>query len=95
MIGLLDRGYQIENWALNDPQEGLIHSEIKKYGLVEKTRYIKIPNVLFRINQKMWMKRFIHFNNIDNLKEIDAFHVNYGANFNLLKPIFRYSNNFF
>jgi colanic acid/amylovoran biosynthesis glycosyltransferase len=94
MTGLMKRGYEVETWATYDPKERLIHPEIEKYELLEKTRYIKIPPTLFRIYPKIWVKRFLHINNIKNVNKVDAFHVNYGANFNLIKPIFQYYNTF-
>jgi colanic acid/amylovoran biosynthesis glycosyltransferase len=94
MTGLIKRGYEVETWATYDPQEPLIHPETEKYQLLEKTRYIKIPTTLFCIYPKIWVKRFLHINNIKTLSNVDAFHVNYGANFNLIKPIFQYYNTF-
>jgi colanic acid/amylovoran biosynthesis glycosyltransferase len=94
MTGLIKRGYEVETWATYDPQEPLIHPEIEEYQLLEKTRYIKIPTTLFCIYPKIWVKRFLHINNMKNLNNVDAFHVNYGANFNLIKPIFQYYNTF-
>ena len=94
MTGLIERGYEVETWATNDPQERLMHPEIERYQLLEKTKYIKIPPALFRMYPKIWVKTFMHINNITNINKVDAFHVNYGANFNLIKPIFKYYNTF-
>ena len=89
ITGLLDRGFDIENWARFDPNQPVVHSEVKKYRLLEKTRYLKYPPEFLRDIPEAWLGRFQRMNEIGDFNHISAFHVHYGENFNSLEPLFR------
>ena len=40
IIGLIDRGHQVEVIACNHPGEEQIHEDVKRYGLLERVRYL-------------------------------------------------------
>ena len=41
-----------------------------------------------------WVEEFQRLNNISGLENVHAFHVHYGPNFNLLEPLFRYTDKY-
>lgn len=90
ITGLIDRGFEVENWASYDPKEKNRHYSVDKYNLLEKTIYIKYPR--HGISTEEWITEFRLLNNID-LRQYSqcSFHVQYGANFNNLIPFFKLS----
>jgi glycosyltransferase involved in cell wall biosynthesis/SAM-dependent methyltransferase len=89
ITGFINRGFCIENWATYNPHQQSVHHEVQKYDLLKKTKYIQIPNKTAKTDIDAWTNEFLHINNIGSLKSISAFHVHYGANFNLIEPLFR------
>lgn len=89
ITGLIDRGLNIENWALQYLDQGVCHSKVIKYGLVEKTRYLKLPATYFRNNPTAWTTELAQQNGLGDLSTIRAFHVNYGTNFITFEPLFQ------
>jgi glycosyltransferase involved in cell wall biosynthesis/SAM-dependent methyltransferase len=94
MIGLIDRGFTVRNWATYDPAPSVMHDSILKYGLNEITTYIKPPPSIKTDDVEAWASSFKEINNIGNLSDIDAFHVHYGALFNQFEHLFRYYRGF-
>jgi GT2 family glycosyltransferase/Flp pilus assembly protein TadD/glycogen synthase/SAM-dependent methyltransferase len=90
ITGLIDRGLEIENWSTYNPNENDLHSDILKYRLLEKTRHLKFPPNHLKSSSKNWVDEFFILNEIENLEKIDAFHVHYGSNFNLMEPLFKF-----
>lgn len=91
---LLDKGYDIENWAKFDPREPVVHPDVQNYRLLTKTRYLKYPSKFLRHKPELWVTGFQRLNTIGDFNDISAFHVHYGENFNLLEPLFRYLDTF-
>ena len=58
MTGLIDRGFEIENWSTYKIQTQTIHEDIEKYNLLCKTRYINIPPENLRSNPEAWINWF-------------------------------------
>ncbi|MFH1196288.1 MAG: glycoside hydrolase family 99-like domain-containing protein [bacterium] len=94
ITGLIDRGFEIENWATYNTGTNIIHDDIEKYDLLSKTKYVAPPNENFKADPKKWLQIFFQKNNIKDLDDVGAFHVHYGVNFNIFEPLFRLSNKF-
>lgn len=88
ITGLLDRNIDFEIWALEDPKESCIHREIRKYNLLKRTRYLKLPEHSHISDQKQWLTQFEKLNPHVNLKQVSMFHVHFGIIFNRLTPLF-------
>ena len=88
ITGLIDRGLEIENWSTYNPNENALHSDILKYRLLEKTRHLKFPPEHLKNGSNNWVDEFFKLNEIEDLEKVDAFHVHYGSNFNLMEPLF-------
>ena len=89
ITGLLDRGLSLENWSTYDPQDNKIHPSVEKYNLREQTRYISCPPDSLRCQPESWTEAFMELNGIQDFDSVKVFHVHYGANFNLLMPLFQ------
>lgn len=89
IIGLIDRGFNIHNWATYDTKQSVIHKQIKEYGLLETVTYLQFPHPHLKTNTSAWLSEFCRMNKVPDLQHIDAFHVHYGAIFNQLEPLFR------
>ena len=93
MTGLINRGYEIENWSTYIRKENVIHPDIFKYNLLSLTKYLKLPDENIKNRLDIWTQHFIKMNNLTKLNMVDVFHVHYGANFNLLQPLFEFFHN--
>lgn len=91
MTGLIDRGVTIENWATYDPKLSSIHPSILNYGLLSKTKYLKI-GPRDSTNDSEWVEEFLKTNQIA-LNELGTIHVHYGSNFVDLEPFFKILKN--
>jgi len=89
MTGLIDRAVELENWSTYAVQEKDIHRKVSSYNLLEKTRYLQLPEEKLKFNTSAWVEAFLSLNRLPSLDEVSTFHVHYGANFNLLEPLFR------
>ena len=87
--GLIDRGLTIENWSLHYLEQQVRHSKVHKYGLVEKTRYLRLPSREFRATPDSWVNQFAAQNPVEDLGSIAAFHVHFGPNFIEFEPLFQ------
>jgi len=94
MTGLIDRGFELENWATYRPRQSVVHDDISRYKLLERTRYIKFPPENIQADINLWVERFCQLNQIEDFDDVDAFHVHYGPNFNFLQPLFRHLDKF-
>ncbi|MFZ0390340.1 MAG: Stf0 family sulfotransferase, partial [Calditrichia bacterium] len=91
ITGLIDRGFEIENWSTYNPNEEKVHEKVAGYQLLRKTRWLKLPpQELVDVPEK-WLENFLALNQLkmEDLQNATAFHVHYGPNFNLLAPLFR------
>jgi len=56
IIGLIDRGHEIDIYASSNPKEPKVHPEVIKYNLLSRTFYINKPNNKFiRIIKAVWL----------------------------------------
>ncbi len=94
MTGLIDRGFDIENWSTYTTRTKTIHEEIETYDLLKKTKFIKAPPEKIKNDPDAWLCSFIDINKINNLNDISAFHVHFGEIFNMFEPLFRLCNTF-
>ena len=94
MTGLIERGFEIENWATYNTGTATIHNDIEKYNLLNKTKYITAPPKISKNEHRKWLQTFMQINNIKSLDDISAFHIHYGTNFNRFEPLFRLSDKF-
>jgi glycosyltransferase involved in cell wall biosynthesis len=94
MTGLINRGYEVENWSTYKTESATIHPDVVKYNLLSVTRFIKFPARLFDNNTEQWVNEFYRLNNINCLDEDVIFHIHYGVNFNKMAPLFKVSKNF-
>jgi glycosyltransferase involved in cell wall biosynthesis/Flp pilus assembly protein TadD/SAM-dependent methyltransferase len=94
ITGLIDRGLEIENWAIFNTGTNIIHHDIKKYNLLNKTKYITLPPEILKKDPRKWLQDFMSKNNIQDLNDVSAFHVHFGENFNVFEPLFRSSAKF-
>jgi len=92
MIGLINRGFEIENWATRKSDDKLIHPAVLKYDLLSKTKYIKVPNKSLITQHQLWLEDFKKINSISSFDDVFAFHVHYGNNYNFLEPLFNSIN---
>ena len=94
ITGLIDLGFDVEIWSTYDPKENKVHESVDKYRLREITRYIQVPPQELQNHPDTWLELFVNQNPWLNIDESTMFHCHYGANFNLLKPLFERLNNF-
>lgn len=87
ITGLIELGHEIEIWAQNNPNDNTVHPDIHKYNLIDKTKYLKIPDKS-KVPDERWVNKFLEENKIDYLENIKLFHVHFGVTFNELKPLF-------
>ena len=91
ITGLIDRGFEIENWSTYKIDTNIIHDDIIKYDLLNKTRYISQPPEQLKLDVYQWMKLFYSINNLPEnyIDKFDFIHVHYGSNFYWFEPIFK------
>ncbi len=89
ITGLINRRFNVNNWATYLHKESSIHPDVINFGLDKSTRYLNIPPVQLQRDEDAWLQAFFHRNNNIDLNLIDGFHIHYGLNFNHLKPLFR------
>jgi len=94
ITGLIDRGFNVDNWAIFNSGAQITHEDVVKYNLIDKTNYIKLHYYNKKLDASVWVDEFIKANNLPQLSDIDAFHVHYGAVFNQLEPLFKCYNGF-
>lgn len=94
ITGLIDRGWDIENWSPYDTKEPTRQEAIREYDLLRKTKYLRFPRGPQASDANQWVKTFCEQNSLGSLENIAAFHVHYGPNFNLLEPLFRFLKTF-
>ncbi|MFZ5810993.1 MAG: methyltransferase domain-containing protein [Thermodesulfobacteriota bacterium] len=88
MTGLIDRGLTVEHWSLQRMDEPVVHENVGRYGLIEKTRYISLPPESLRGSPQKWTERFLRDNGIADLDDVAAVQVHFGPNFLKLEPLF-------
>ncbi|MFP4048252.1 MAG: glycosyltransferase, partial [Bacteroidales bacterium] len=93
MTGLIERGFIIDNWATYDPKPKSIHPDILDYDLLSMTKHLKVPQASLKNKPSLWINEFVKLNQVD-LDKLGSVHVHYGANFNLLEPLFKCVNNY-
>jgi len=89
ITGLIDRGLNVENWALRYLDQGINHSKVIQYSLIEKTRYLALPDSALRHTPNAWVNELTRLNNLGDLSTINAFHVHFGTNFITFEPLFK------
>lgn len=88
MTGLIDRGLAVEHWSMQRMDEPVVHENVRRYGLIEKTRYISLPPESLRGSPMEWTERFLRDNGIADLDDVAAVQVHFGPNFLKLEPLF-------
>lgn len=76
ITGLLDLGHEIDIYARHNPNENVIHKDIKRYNLMEKTLYFAEPNNIFSRILKAVYLLFKNFRNdpIKIMRSLNFFH---------------------
>ncbi len=88
VTGLIDRGLAVEHWSMQRMDEPVVHENVGRYGLIEKTRYISLPPESLRGSPHKWTERFLRDNGIADLDDVAAVQVHFGPNFLKLEPLF-------
>lgn len=90
ITGLMNRGFTIENWAMFNTQERTAHTEVVKYDLLKKTRYLSLPAAQNTMRPDEWVQRFCSMNSLSlsQLQEVKAFQVHFGPAFIALQDLF-------
>jgi len=88
ITGLIDLGHEVDIFASSKPNEKKIHSDVKKYNLINKTHYFHIPKTrkkrimyAFKIFLKNFYKKPLVL-----LKALNFF--KYGSFYNVLNNLF-------
>jgi len=88
MTGLIDRGLGVEHWSLQRMDEPVVHENVRKYGLLDATRYISLPPDSLRTDPARWTKHFLRANGLASLDDVTCVQIHFGPNFNKLAPLF-------
>jgi glycosyltransferase involved in cell wall biosynthesis/SAM-dependent methyltransferase len=88
VTGLMDRGLTMEHWSMERMDESVVHENVRKYALLESTRFITLPPDALRVDPKRWTEQFLHVNNLSAMDDLTSFHIHFGPNFNKLAPLF-------
>ena len=78
ITGLIDRGWDVENWSPYDTKEPTQQEVIHEYDLLKKTKYLRFPKGPQASDVDQWVKTFNELNPLGSLESIAAFHVHYG-----------------
>lgn len=89
MIGLINRGVSIENWATYNPKEDIVHPTISKYNFDKTCRYLSTPTQKPLNSDKDWLSEFKVRNLAFSLDGIKTVHIHFGLNYNLISPLLR------
>ncbi|MCP8310246.1 MAG: glycosyltransferase [Candidatus Methylarchaceae archaeon HK01M] len=75
ITGLLDMEHDVEIFAQSNPNEKKVHSDVKRYKLMERVHYFDIPpNKIERISKVMYlMIKNFHKSSLKILKSINIF----------------------
>jgi len=75
ITGLLDMGYDVEIFAQVNPNEKKVHSDVKKYHLIERTHYFSMPrNKIKRILRAVYpIITNFHKGPIKTMKSLNIF----------------------
>ncbi|MFA6823644.1 MAG: glycosyltransferase, partial [Geobacter sp.] len=92
--GLIDRGLDVENWSLRRLDQGVSHSKVIQYRLIEKTRYLALPTPELRHTPQAWVNELTRLNGLGDLSRIGAFHIHFGTNFITFEPLFQVLDTF-
>lgn len=88
MTGLLERQVNFEIWAMKDPREPCIHKDVRTCNLLDRTRYITLPDTAHLADPAKWRQEFLKQNPGIDLERVTFFHVHFGILFNRLQPLF-------
>lgn len=88
ITGLIDRGVAVEHWSMQRMDEPVVQEDVRKYGLLDNTRYITLPPDSMRADPKRWTKQFLRANGLAPLDKAAAVQIHFGPNFNKLAPLF-------
>ena len=88
MVGLIERGLPLENWASRPPAVGEIHPAVTEHKLLDRTQYLNLSRMPTR-SEEDWLREFVTRHPFAELDHIDAFHVHYGSLFRRFEPLFR------
>ena len=88
ITGLMDRGLGVEHWSLQRMDEPVVHDNVRRYHLLEKTRYITLPPDSLRGDPHKWTERFLRDNGLVPPDDAAAIQIHFGPNFRKLEPLF-------
>ncbi|HVO73171.1 MAG TPA: glycosyltransferase, partial [Ignavibacteriaceae bacterium] len=88
ITGLIDLGFEIENWAFNKLNPAAVHKNIIKYKLDECTKYFNLPSARLHAVPGEWFRKFQELNPSVSIRTSDVFHVHFGTSFINLQPLF-------
>lgn len=87
ITGLIDRGLNVENWALKRMAPATTHQKVVDYHLQERTTYLELPSRELRDQPARWHEDFAARNPGVKLDGITAFHIHFGPTFVHLEPL--------
>ncbi|WP_333504442.1 TylF/MycF/NovP-related O-methyltransferase [Nitratidesulfovibrio sp. 1201_IL3209] len=88
ITGLMDRGLGVEHWSLQRMDEPVVHENVRRYGLLDRTRYITLPPDSLRGDPHEWAERFLRDNGISSPDDAASIQIHFGPNFRRLEPLF-------
>jgi len=94
ITGLIDRGFNVENWTLQIIKDSVIHPKVNEYNLVKTACLIRLPADNMQAYPEKWVEEFKRINNISGFQDIMAFHIHFGPNFNRFGQLFKIISNF-
>jgi glycosyltransferase involved in cell wall biosynthesis/SAM-dependent methyltransferase len=95
MTGLMDRGLALEHWSLERVDDTVVHEKVRRYGLLENTRYVTLPPESLQGSPARWTTKFLTYNGLRPLDDVAAVQIHFGPNFNKFAPLFRAYPNLF
>ncbi|MEI6243420.1 MAG: glycosyltransferase [Acidobacteriota bacterium] len=87
ITGLIDRGVNVENWALKRLTPATTHRKLDEYHLLDRTTYVELPPRALRDQTALWHEEFAARNPGVTLEGITAFHIHFGPTFVHLEPL--------
>jgi glycosyltransferase involved in cell wall biosynthesis/ubiquinone/menaquinone biosynthesis C-methylase UbiE len=88
LTGLIDRGVAVDHWSMERLNEPVVHEAVARYGLLQRTRFVRLPPEALRGDPKRWTEHFLRRNNLGSLDDVAAVQIHFGPNFNKLAPLF-------
>ncbi|MEM9035770.1 MAG: glycosyltransferase [Actinomycetota bacterium] len=92
VTALIDRGAEVTVWSYTDPADPVIHERVLEAGLLQRTRYLRLPEGVTDLTG--WFGELRRRNGIgpERLDRFDVVHMNFGPTYFGLAPLLAVSS---